>query len=471
MRHCIVNLGCKVNRVEADGFERQLRAAGSEPSPAAEADLVVVNTCTVTAEADKKARKAVRQALRASSRARVLVTGCAAALRPEAFEAMGEQVRAVGKPDMAAAIAEEARSLLGGGAGDGSELPACALPRPVLAPSPASSPAPSSCGGRGAGCGSDGEPAGPAPAVASRPDAVSAAAFGPGPDAAAAPLVLGRVRVGVKVQDGCDNACTYCIVHVARGPARSVPAEAVLAEAEALARAGVREVVLTGINLGSYRDGEGGGLAELLERLLARTAGIVGEDGRPCRFRLSSIEPADVGERLAEVLAAAEGRVCRHLHLPLQSGSSRVLAEMGRPYGAEGYVALVERLRAALPTLALATDVIVGFPGESEADFDQTCAVARACGFMNVHVFPYSLRAGTPAAERADQVPVAVRVDRAARLRALGAELRAADRAARVGCEELALVEAPGRAMAESYHEVTVPMSAPVGVLVPVTLD
>ncbi len=460
MRHCIVNLGCKVNRVEADGFERQLRAAGSAPAELSQADLVVVNTCTVTGEADKKARKAVRQALRANPSARVLVTGCAAALRPGGFEALGERVSAVGKEGMGAAIAGAVEALRGGEGAMGAAMG----------------------GGSGAGggawtvggmAGGVAGPAGPGPSlVAAAPPAGGAVE-----PACAAPLEGpsalppgGRARVGVKVQDGCDNACTYCIVHVARGPARSVPAAAIAAEVEALARAGVREVVLTGINLGSYRDGATD-LPALLGLLLARTAGLHGPDEPPCRFRLSSIEPADVSPGLVEALAAAEGRLCRHLHLPLQSGSSRVLAEMARPYDAEAYVALVEGLRASLPRLALATDVIVGFPGEAEGDFERTCAVARACGFMNMHVFPYSRREGTPAAERADQVAAPVRADRAARLRALAARLRDADRAARAGSVELALVEAPGRAMTESYYEVTPPDPAPLGRLVRLTLD
>ncbi len=155
--------------------------------------------------------------------------------------------------------------------------------------------------------------------------------------------------------------------------------------------------------------------------------------GAPCRFRVSSVEPADVDDRLVEVLAAAEGRICRHLHLPLQSGSDEVLRRMARPYSASDYLRLVERLRERVPAIALATDVIVGFPGESEADFQATC-------------------------------------DRARRLRALASELRQADWARRAGTVELALVEEQGRAMTEAYYEVTAPDSAPVGALVPLTL-
>ncbi len=181
---------------------------------------------------------------------------------------------------------------------------------------------------------------------------------GEGRDAA---LFSSRTRVGLKVQDGCDNACTYCIVHVARGRATSVPASAIVERACDLARSGVREVVLSGINIGSY-DFEGLRLAGLLERLLEATSDLHAPDERPLRFRVSSIEPADIDDDFVELLARSEGRVCRHLHVPLQSGSSKVLREMARPYDAQDFAELVEYMRACVPSLALTTDVIVGFP-------------------------------------------------------------------------------------------------------------
>ncbi len=279
----------------------------------------------------------------------------------------------------------------------------------------------------------------------------------------------GRTRIGIKVQDGCDNACTYCIVHVARGRAVSRAADEVVAEARALAGAGVREIVLTGINLGSYDHG-GMNLADLCRRLLDETAGLHGPDEPPCRFRVGSIEPQDVTGDFIALLAEAEGRLCRHLHLPLQSGSSKVLREMARPYDAHEFRQLTDYLRAVVPEIALTTDVIVGFPGETEGDFADTCDLARHVGFSKIHVFPYSRREGTPAAARADQVDPAAKAARSAELRALSDELAAADRAARTGTVELALVEAPGAATTESYHEVAVPADAPVGSLVPVRL-
>ena len=394
MNFAVVNLGCKVNRVESDDAAARLAARGTETAEA-DADLIVVNTCTVTGEAEKKTRKAVRRALRANDRARVLVTGCAAAVDAAFYEALDPRVRVVGK----ARLAEEIE----------------------------------------AWCDSEG--------VSAAPPLLP---VGPG----------FRTRVGVKVQDGCDNACTYCIVHVARGRATSRAAD---------------EIVLTGINLGSYCDGarrdpSATRLAGLLRRLLDATADLHAPGAFPVRFRISSIEPRDVDDALVDLLAAADGRVCRHLHLPLQAGSSKVLREMARPYDADRFRALVERLYAAVPGLALSTDVIAGFPGETDAEFQETLELARACRFAKIHAFPYSRRAGTPAAERADQVPPDIKAVRAAALRALGDELRAAERARRAGTVELALVEEGGVAMSESYFELAAPADAPVGSLVRMTL-
>ena len=402
-RFAVVNLGCKVNRVEADGFERLLAGRGGAPSSQAEADLIVVNTCTVTGEAEKKTRKAVRHALAANEEAPVIVTGCATEIDAAAYEALGSRVTVVPKAGMALYLEEGA--------------------------------------------------------FPSRPPAGAASVL----------PADGRTRIGIKVQDGCDNACTYCIVHVARGRATSRNGDEVVAEAVALARAGVREIVLTGINLGSY-DADGLDLADLCRRLLDETADLHGPDEEPCRFRIGSVEPMDASMDFIGLLAEADGRLCRHLHLPLQSGSSKVLREMGRPYDAEEYRQLVDYLRTMVPEIALTTDIIVGFPGETDEDFADTCDLARYAAFSKIHVFPYSRREGTPAAERPDQVAPDVKAARAARLRALSDKLVAADRAVRTGTTELALVERPGHATTESYHETTVPESAPVGTLVAVTL-
>ena len=388
----VVNLGCKVNRVESDDFAAALLARGGEAVDAARADLIVVNTCTVTGEAEKKTRKAVRGALRANDHARVIVTGCAAAISPEVFEGMDPRVQVVPKGSMMGLLAPEGSSF---------------------------------------------EPHGAAPLLRVGDEFPT--------------------RVGIKVQDGCDNACTYCIVHVARGRAWSRPADEIVSEAVRLAQAGVREIVLTGINLGSYSF-EGMTLAGLLRRLLDAVEDDV-------RFRISSVEPRDVHDDLIELMAQADGRICRHLHLPLQSGSPKVLKEMARPYKASYFAELVDRLYEAMPMLSLSTDVIVGFPGETEEDFQETAAMAERCRFSKMHIFRYSMREGTPAARRADQVDPVVKADRAKRLEAIAQTLREADRSRRAGTVELALVETNGVATTESYHEVRVAEDAPVGEL------
>lgn len=406
MKFHVVNLGCKVNRVESDSFTASLMDKGGVPSCASEAELIIVNTCTVTGEAEKKTRKAVRQALRSNSRARVVVTGCAAAIDPVEFESMDGRVEIVPKLEMARFL---------DGLSDSSRDAADAL------------------------------------GAAFAHDAV-AGAF--------EPMRVGDefpTRVGIKVQDGCNNACTYCIVHVARGRAWSRPADEVVGEACRLDAAGVREIVLTGINLGSYRH-EGMGLAGLLGRLLEATS-----DG--VRFRISSVEPRDVDDDLIDLMAKANGRICRHLHLPLQSGSSRVLREMARPYTAQRYKDLVSRLYGAMPMLSLSTDVIVGFPGETEEDYLATEEMARFCRFSKMHVFRYSKRAGTPAALREDQVSPEVKADRVKRLESLALELREADFAHRRGSRELALVESDGVATTESYHTILPPAGSCVGEL------
>lgn len=414
MKFAIVNLGCKVNRVESDAARAQLIAAGGKEGPLEAADLIVVNTCTVTGEAEKKTRKAVRHALRANDSAAVVVTGCAAAIRPDVFEEMSPRVSCVPKAMLEASLSERVQQFAGEGAMPHDEEPAL--------------------------------------------------------------LRIGGTfptRVGVKVQDGCNNACTYCIVHVARGRATSRAVDEVVGECVAYARAGVKEIVLTGINLGSYRaDGADGRirLAGLLRRLLEQTASYRDECGYACRFRISSIEPRDVDDDLVEILAQENGRICRHLHLPLQAGSSKVLREMARPYDSAYFIDLVAKLRTAVPTLSLSTDVIAGFPGETDEDFNETLSVARTCAFSKIHVFPYSVRKGTPAAARPDQVSPEAKESRSATLRSLADELREADYARRIGTHELVLVEQSARGMTESYYEVPVPSDAPCGALVDMPL-
>ena len=402
MNFAIVNLGCKVNRAESDAASADLLAQGHTLSLLDEANLVIVNTCTVTSEAEKKTRKALSRILRESAAEQVLVTGCAAAINPEFYESTSKRVRVIPKSELSAHIAQ----------------------------------------------------------------------FGSNDKTSPALLRLGKnfpTRVGVKIQDGCNNACTYCIVHVARGRIWSKNADEVVTECKSLASAGTKEIVLTGINLGSY-ECEGMHLAQLMHRLLEATKDMHEEGELACRFRISSIEPADVSEELIECIASSTGRICKHLHLPLQSGSSKVLSEMARPYNASEYFFLVERLRKAMPTLSLSSDIIVGFPGESESDFKQSLDAAHACAFSKIHVFPYSKRKGTPAAARLDQISAEVKKERAAHLRKVALELRNLDFEKRIGAKENVLVEQLGRAMTESYYEIEAPTKMPIGALISIDI-
>ena len=387
MDFAAVNLGCKVNHVELEEFASQLIEQGARPVEASDADLIIINTCTVTGEAERKTRKAVNRALAANDHATVLLTGCSVAISPAYYRELSPRVKVVPKAEVSAYLA--------------------AL-----------------------------NDTGPAYAHESLDSRASS---------------LFRTRTGVKVQDGCDNDCTFCIVHTARGKAWSVPREEILRNAESLLIAGRREIVLTGINLGSFHD-DRGGLASLLEDLLT----LADRLRRQARYRISSIEPTDIDEVLIELMACEQGRICRHLHIPLQSGCTKVLSEMNRHYNAEEYAGLINRLRAAMPDISLTTDIIVGFPGETDAEFEETLAFARTCGFSKIHVFPYSMRANTPAAARKDQIAPEVKQDRAKRLRGLSDELRSADYALRIGTTEGVLIEERGFGMTESYHRIPV---------------
>ncbi|MBR0406145.1 MAG: MiaB/RimO family radical SAM methylthiotransferase [Eggerthellaceae bacterium] len=395
LRFCVINHGCKVNKVEADTASSYLAALGAELVDEEDAQLVIVNTCTVTGEADKKARKAVRHALKIAPEALVIVTGCGAAIDACGYAGIDERVRVIERFELLEALKPKNRS----------------------------------------------------------------------------PLRIGkdfRTRVNIKIQDGCDHACTYCIVHVARGKARSVDASQVLDEAERYFANGAKELVLAGIDLGSYRSGDIG-LANLVESLVERAKGHCSPGDIPARVRASSLEPMTIDDAFIDLLARSEGSVCRHLHVPLQSGSTKVLREMARPYTSERFLSLVERLYERVPSLSLTTDIIVGFPGETDDDFACTLELARACRFSKIHVFPYSKRAGTPAAKRLDQVdPIVVR-QRASELRRLSDELRERDYRSRIGTSELVLVESRC-ALTESYHEIPLPEGAEDGSLLPVVL-
>jgi len=230
------------------------------------------------------------------------------------------------------------------------------------------------------------------------------------------PTLRPRTRALVKIQDGCDNTCTYCIIRLARGEQRSRPAGEILDEVRARLAAGYQEIVLTGVHVGAYGRDRTGNRREL--DLWGLVSLLLGETAVP-RLRLSSVEPWDLPGEALDLWQDA--RLCRHLHLPLQSGSAATLRRMGRRYDPAGFVALASAARAAVPGLALTSDLIVGFPGETEAEFEESLALVQAMGFARVHVFPFSSRPGTPAAFMPGQVPPGIKAERAAMMREAGA--------------------------------------------------
>lgn len=412
----VVNLGCRVNRVESDRIVEGLAARGCSVVDEASAELIVINTCAVTGEAEAKTRKAVRHALSQPLRPRVLVTGCVVNLHADELTAIDDRV--VAEPAKARVVMTACRML--GMAEGAAELEAEAA-------------------GVSAGDGTSSAAVVGGMARATHEEALA--------------RLLGRSRLGIKVQDGCNHRCSYCIVWKARGPEVSAPVPQVLDEARHACASGIPEVVLTGVNLGRYRSRDDAGnvidVGGLIERLLSET--------EVEQVRLSSIEPMDVGDSLLNAMAAHPRRVAPFLHLPLQSGSSATLRRMRRPYSGEEFLELVGRIRAAVPRIALSCDIIAGFPGETDAEFEESYRVCEQAGFARMHVFRYSARPGTPAATMSGQVEPAVMAKRAARLRELAARLAREDARGRVGTVERAVIEyehegAPGSTDAPTYE-------------------
>ncbi|WP_242338064.1 MiaB/RimO family radical SAM methylthiotransferase [Anaeromyxobacter sp. SG66] len=366
-RVAIIALGCRVSRADADALASALGDGLSVARAGERADVVVVNTCTITADADAAARQAIRRAARDHPGAAIVAAGCYAQVRPEVLAALPGVAAVIGARSQAEVAGTVAR-LVARGPG-------------AVAP------------------GAPGERVGEAAAAL-------AAEWGN------APLVRARhTRPFVKIQDGCDARCSYCVVPLARGGSRSLPLDEALRR---LALVGARnpELVLTGVHLGAYgRDlSPRSSLAELVR------AAVHG--GLAARLRLSSIEPLEVPQ---ELLADPEvtPSLCAHLHLPLQSGSDRVLAAMRRPYRADGYRRAVLEAAARLPGACLGADVLTGFPGETDADHRATVALVEALPLAYLHVFPFSPRPGTDAAALPGAAPAAVARARARELIAL----------------------------------------------------
>ncbi|HTW71761.1 MAG TPA: tRNA (N(6)-L-threonylcarbamoyladenosine(37)-C(2))-methylthiotransferase MtaB, partial [Acetobacteraceae bacterium] len=384
----LLTFGCRLNAYESEVM-RELSSRADPADAAAPTDTIIVNTCAVTAEAERQARQAIRRAARERPGARIVVTGCAAQLNPAAWAALPGVTRVLGNQDK-------------------------------LKPESWAPDAPSAVS-----------------------DIMAARDTAPH-------LVTdfaGRARAFVQVQQGCDHRCTFCIIPFGRGPSRSVPVGAVVAQVRALVEAGYREVVLTGVDIASYGADLPGAppLGQLARRLLALVPELP-------RLRLSSVDPAAIDADLWR-LVAEESRLMPHLHLSLQAGSDLILKRMKRRHSVEDARAVIERARTLRPGIAIGADLIAGFPTETDALFCETLAFVAAAEMPFLHVFPYSERPGTPAA-RMPAVPVALRRERAARLRDAGQRAARRFYDAQVGQTVSVLVEAGNAGRSEHFAPV-----------------
>ena len=360
----VYTFGCRCNQADSAAIREGLcRSSMREAENSLDAELVVINTCTVTQRTDRQIRQMVRRVHRENPHARMAVTGCYAERDPLALAAIPGVSLVIGNADkdrLAALVSEES-------------------------------------------------PQTPGKVIRSRFDA--------GRDYLIPPMFRlgGRTRPFLKIQDGCDARCSYCIVPTVRGPGRSAKPEDILAEVGRLIRLGYQEIVVTGVHLGTYGNklSRRTGLVELLKRIL-ETPGLG-------RLRLSSIEPMSFSQGIVD-LASTYRNFAPHFHIPMQSGSDRILRKMRRPYTALRFLELLEHIRAKLPAAGLGTDVIAGFPGETDRDFEKTCELIRDSPLTYVHVFPFSAREGTDAYEMTDRVADPVIYERARMLRALSHE-------------------------------------------------
>ncbi len=365
----ILTLGCKVNQYESEAIAEALTDKGFEIKPHTErCDAYIVNTCTVTAESDRKARQMIRRLIGKNEGAFILVTGCYSQVSPEEVAAIGGIDYVCGSSNKMTVVDRLCKLFAAQKKNEKCEICVPELEKSSF-------------------------------------EQMSIRRFD-------------RTRAYVKIEDGCESKCAYCTIPASRGPIRSKPFDEVIDEVRTLTENGVREVVLTGIETGSY----GRDLPEK-ESFASLLAAIDKIDGIG-RVRTGSLDPTVIKPDFAETVGSLKS-LCPHFHLSLQSGSSRILSLMKRKYNAEQAMACIERLREAIPGVKLTTDVIVGFPGETEEDFEATCDFARRAGFLMIHVFPYSKRRGTVAAEMKGQIPESVKHERVRVLTEISREIRA----------------------------------------------
>jgi threonylcarbamoyladenosine tRNA methylthiotransferase MtaB len=428
------NFGCRATEADAAAMRRALRGAGwTMLDQHASSDVVVLNTCTVTSAADSQARDIVRKIHRANPSARILVTGCYAQRAPEDLAQLPGVSWVVGNSHQM-----EIPRLLRGLFAPGVDTPSAAG---SVVNSSSDSPEPPSARAQDFVSLAilDTEPMslarGPAKILTGDIFAQTVMQVSPLEDSVGVPA--DRTRPILKIQDGCNNRCSYCVIPFVRGRSRSLPPNEGLEETRKLVAAGAKEIVLSGINLGSYgRDlVPRVELAYLVRRILNETAVE--------QLRFSSIEPQDVTEDFI-ALVAASLRIAPHFHVPLQSGSDRILRAMHRWYRAAHYAERLQLIRAALPDAAIGADVIAGFPGETDEDFNTTFDFITHLPFTYLHVFSFSARPGTKAADLGAPVSPAVTRDRARALRALGQQKAAAFRELQAGRTVRALTLARG---------------------------
>jgi threonylcarbamoyladenosine tRNA methylthiotransferase MtaB len=381
MRIAITTLGCKINQYDSAVIQSRLEKSHSFVPFDAEADCYLINTCTVTDRADWEARQLVRRARRLNPAAKVLVTGCYAQVSPA-------EVAAVPGVDFVVGL-NRLDDLL----------------RFVEAPVEGS----------------------PAIAVSDVKRERGVAVLG-------TRALPGHTRAFLKIQEGCNYSCTYCIIPTARGLSRSVAPREVLEQVRRLADAGYKEIVLTGIHLGGY----GHDLQPKID--LTALVEIIATSGLIARLRLSSLDPREVPDRLFDLIARSDV-VCPHLHICAQAGDDEILKQMRRNYDTGFYRELVERVRTRLPEAALGSDIIVGFPGETDAQFEKSLEYFSSLPLTYFHVFPYSSRRGTVAASLPDALAPAVKKERARRMRELGTRKKAEFCASFVGRRVAVLIE------------------------------
>jgi threonylcarbamoyladenosine tRNA methylthiotransferase MtaB len=399
LRFCVVTFGCRVNQADSLRLESQLRAAGGEPVSTREADVVFVNTCSVTAAADQGARQTIRRIARENPAARIVATGCYSTRDPAAVAALPGVFRVV--PN---AAKDDLADLTAGWVGRAG---------PTTAERFGSGDGP---------CGASPEPG-----------------------------TAGRTAWTLRIQTGCDQRCSYCVVPATRGEPRSRPVQEVLRQLDLLVAAGFVEVTVAGVHLGSYgRDLTPPASLEMLLDAIARR-----DD--PVLIRVSSLEPMDCTDRIVGTVAGS--RVfAPHFHLPLQHACDRMLRMMRRPYSFADFEALVTRIRRLIPHAAIGSDVIAGFPGETDDDFETQVSFLERSPLSHLHVFPYSDRPGTVASRLPGKVHGAVVKVRAERLRRVSRGLEHGFRVAQVGTTREALtIEDGAVAVTDNYLKVGIP--------------